>query len=591
MDAYPLAALWSRLRDDLAAAPPPPPTGVTRELYLDLAEHIVRASVALQDGTGRLLDPYQEGEDVFNTARYVGALGQLLSAGRCGDLVDSLVAAYENLLGRLGEVHHSPEFWVKEMMYAHEALRDHVPGDRLEAWTEVWRGHEGRRGYNCVVRGMTHNFCVFAAHSEFWKQRVVGGGDAGLIAELLAGQRPLFTAHGLYRDPGDPMTYDLVVRQQLDLMRLLGYDGPPRGWLDEVCDRGALTGLLLQSTTGQMPFGGRSNQFHFVEAHFAALCEAQARLCHGRGDELLAGAFKRAGRRALGMVAPWVMGMTPYRQTKQGFDPARQHGLDSGGYYSVYGLLLASLCGTAYHLADESIPEALTPAEVGGYVVALWPEFHKVFATGADYHVQLDTRADPDKDATGLGRLHRAECWPELALSGSIPAAPTYTSTVATPCRALALGPAWRDADGVEHRLADFSAALTAVDLRVLEEGRDGVRFEVTYQGELGGCQVVTEVYELSSRGLRLSCRLEPVPPEAWLVVPVIQTDGEAVADAVADPGGLTVHYRGQCYRLAARAGVVVTAEPPASNRNAVYLTARVPGLEVELRLATAPPG
>ena len=66
-------------------------------LYLDLAENIVRQAVHWQypDGGetrfGMIGDPYNEKgvESITTTARYTAAVGHLLRAGRCLDLLDS----------------------------------------------------------------------------------------------------------------------------------------------------------------------------------------------------------------------------------------------------------------------------------------------------------------------------------------------------------------------------------------------------------------------------------------------------------------------------------------------------------------------
>lgn len=229
--------------------------------------------------------------------------------------------------------------------------------------------------------------------------------------------------------------------------------------------------MLMQSVTGQAPFGGRSNQFHIQEGMIACICEMQASRLAATGEAVLAGAFKRAARRAALVVARWVMGMEPFRQTKSGFVPHLRHGIDSGGEYSSYGLLAASLFATAWHLADESIGEALTPAEQGGFVLSIWPEFHKLFASCAGYHVQTDTRADLAKDATGLGRLHRLGAPPELALSMPVAARPGYALSTPEPGRHLAIGPVWRGNAGQACRLAALSNEIRHARCEVTEQG------------------------------------------------------------------------------------------------------------------------
>lgn len=40
-------------------------------------------------------------------------------------------------------------------------------------------------------------------------------------------------------------------------------------------------------------------------------------------------------------------------------------------------------------VADDSIPESASPADVGGFAIAL-PEFHKVFANSGGHYVEIE---------------------------------------------------------------------------------------------------------------------------------------------------------------------------------------------------------
>ncbi len=578
---YPLEGKWQQTRREIKTSPKPDPTGIDRTFYLDLAERIVRTAVPWQDESGTVIDPYSGAESTSCTARFVGALGQLIKAGRCPDLVDVCLKSYEACLLRLDEVASAPEFWTKELMYAHEALKDKAPRQRRKQWELAWRNHRPRQCYRCIVEGATHNFLVFASAGEFLKHKQGLGGDLELIEEAIDHLCEDFTEYGMYRDPNDPMTYDIVVKQQLGLICSYGYSGRNLDRITEICRRGGLTSLFYQSTTGQMPFGGRSNQFHHCEGQFACLCESQARAYKQQGDLLTAGVFKRAARRAVKMTTPWIMDMEPFRHTKQGFDPKLMHGMDSWngvpyGHYSVYGLLAASLFGTAWHLADETIDEVITPAEVGGYVFDLWPAFHKVFATCGGYHVEIDTRADHHEDATGLGRVHRNGIRPETALSGSIsPSAHYELNQTFREQKNLAIGPAWLDDNGNERRLADFEDEIQDVSVNVIEETTKKVAFEIVYQGDFGQCRKITEKYDLSQTGLSYEVTSDDSSLPLFVTVPLIKTDGIEESRIEITNDGFSVKYRNCLYRVSAGAptNATLSEDKPAANRNAVYLT------------------
>lgn len=613
-EPYPLESVWADLQARIRADAPPRPTGLTRTTYLDAAERIVRSLAAWQDEHGLIADPwaaeryYVENRDgrrvlVHTQARYLGALGQLLRAGRCLDLVEAGVAAYEERLRHLDEVHLSPEFYTKELVWAHLGLREKVEPARAQSWEAVWAASDPWASYRCASTGRIagHNGVAFALAGECARAWAGLGGSTALVEEALTCLGGGITEWGMYRDPHDPMTYNLVVVQQLELVRHLGYDGPRAGWIDETCRRGAITSLLMQSACGQMPFGGRSNQFHLMEGHFACLCETRAARSRGRGDDLTAAVFRRAGRRAVGLTLPWIVEMEPFRHTKQGFPPQLGHGVDSGGPYSVYGALAASLLATAYHLADDPVDavadEAATPVEIGGYAFDLWPAFHKVFAAAGTYSLEVDTCADLEKDATGLGRLHRAGVWPETALSGSIAASATYDMGVPPPVANLAIGPVWRTSDGAERRLADLSDEIAEVELvnlpvdgQTVSDG-DTMQFEIVYRGDLGGLRRIVETFRLTDAGLEYSVRAEPAPASLHILVPVIESDGEAAGSLCEAPQGLTVHYRHAAYEVRAPEGAAcrLRDDPPAANRNALYRTAEIEAERVFLSLESLP--
>ncbi len=561
-------------------AAPTQPTGLTRDTYLDLAETIARAAIPWQRGDGLIMDQTVGDEPATTTARFVGALGLLIGAGRCDDLVehcalsmDLCCAGYETGVFK-GQPIYGAEFFTKELMYAYVALRGKVAAGRHRRWQTILAGYDPLKLYPSIRDGATHNFPIYAVTGELLRGAEGLGDCQELIDDALESQRANFTDIGMYRDPNDPITYDLTVRHQLGLMLSYGYEGRHRDWMDRATARGGLATLLFQSVTGQSPFGGRSNQFHIQEGMIAGICELEARRWTQEGNVAVAGALKRAARRAAGVCRPWISDMEPFRQTKSGFAPELRHGIDSGGEYSCYGLLAASLFATAWHLADETIEERLTPAEAGGYVLTLWPEFHKVFASAGGTHVEIDLKADLEKDATGLGRIHRADAPPELALSMPISPQPGYSLCTPVPGRALALGPAWREADGAEASLAQFSTEIEDVAVTVLRADPEHTEFDIEYTGRMGSVRRITERYRLSAEGLAYSVSPEPMPGRVWLTVPLLVTDGLVHSRIARAEHAFLVSYRGWTYSVSAPEGrCALDWRPAVANRNGLYRT------------------
>lgn len=135
--------------------------------------------------------------------------------------------------------------------------------------------------------------------------------------------------------------------------------------------------------------------------------------------------------------------MKPFRNIKNSFHPSLKHGFDPYGDYSVYSLLIASLAGFAYMLSNDGIEEKVTPFEIGGYVLYLQEPFYKIFATCQGYHIEIDTKADHNYDATGLGRIHKFSVPSELGLSSPIVSNPKYILSIKPCSRNVAIGPGW----------------------------------------------------------------------------------------------------------------------------------------------------
>jgi hypothetical protein len=134
----------------------------------------------------------------------------------------------------------------------------------------------------------------------------------------------------------------------------------------------------------------------------AALCELEAKR-YKASDPALVGAFRRQAHLRTRAIQRWLFEIQPMRSIKNSF--AEHHGFDSCRKPGKDIDFVIALLGLAATWADDSIPEKPCPSEIGGYVFEIFPAFHKVFASCQDAYVELDTRADPYYNATGLGRF------------------------------------------------------------------------------------------------------------------------------------------------------------------------------------------
>lgn len=582
----------------LAAASQPPgwqPTGFDRAAYLDLMEIILRAAQDWQAPGGAIIDPVLGQEWGQTTSRFAASGAILLANGRMPELLPGVARAMDWVCSRLprGEM-DAPDFQTREIMTAYLCLKGLAEPADLERWAGGIRAIEPERVYKVVSPDganieRLHNWNLYACAGELMRQQENLGPDR---PEILWGQaffhkyvpvqlRHHFTAHGMYRDPNDPLTYDIQSRLQLALALAYGYQGECRPAIGEVLRRGALTTLLYVTPDGLVPFGGRSDQFHFREIAVAVLCELEARR-YKEQNPRLAGAFKRQARRSAQAITRWLK-MQPHRHLKNGFAPLTNWGTDRYGFYSVYSLLTSSLLGLAALFADDSIPEAPCPAELGGFTLALQPAFHKVFANCQQTFVAIDTAADFHHNATGLGSLQRAGRPTELALAMPLTPTPDYNLDAAyAPAEPVAIGPAWY-ADGQWQALSAHSAGLDArLELRVNQP--DCQEFTIHYQA---GQWPLQECYRLSAGRLVLRAQVDGAQAMR-MRVPLIGSDGEVHASLQFDQNAVQVAYRGASYRASYPQGAQASLDlAPVGNRSGIYrvLTIELPGPEIEIIL------
>jgi hypothetical protein len=131
--------------------------------------------------------------------------------------------------------------------------------------------------------------------------------------------------------------------------------------------------------------------------------------------------------------------------------------------------------------------------ETAGFGFDVRPAFRKAFLGAAGTFVEIDTGADLHYNPTGIVRIHHPAVPPETFSDGvtgqcdyQVPSKPLHT---------CALGPAWQNADGNWHALAEHGRdVLEPTAFRVVAASRARVEAELIYRGTLrGGATSVRE--------------------------------------------------------------------------------------------------
>ena len=423
--------------------------------------------------------------------------------------------------------------------------------------TDAWRADLAKAvpetTYTCRPRlgdPKAHNWAVFAAASEQARTFAGLNGVPAFTEKYVKDQLRFFDANGMYKDPNQPMVYDGVTRLQFAVALHFGYDGPSRAALEAQLLKSAEPTLLMQSETGEIPYGGRSNQFLHNEGFWAALCEWYAAWFKARGDLATASRFRRAAKRALDSLDYWT------RQPNR-FPLKTRYGCEGYGYFDKYMVTLGSWAYIAYLFADESIP--LAPDEPRTAVFTTSDAFHRTVLHAGGYTAQFDVAPDTHYDGPGLGRVQRRGAPPMICLSVPFTKKPSYTIDVKneTP---LAILPGWKQADGSWAYAYGPDYAVTGT------KAGDG-RAEATLSVSRKGLPALTWESNLSAAGLET---VLAGADDLALTLPVLCFDGETRVEAKVGAKSLAITFNGWTCRWETDGEIVDTGKTYA-NRNGHY--------------------
>ena len=422
--------------------------------YLDLMESAVDA-YSKERRAEYVAKVEKEGISEHGFARLTANMGQLVANGRRRKgLYDEFVrmmdicareqpiAAKRN--GEAQKKYFAPgsEFAVKELVLAvAEAEKSGLfPKEKTDFWRAAFGAMKADDIYTVKPKpgdGVARNWTVFGAASEQVRIAYGMGGDASWVERYVSDQLRFFDENGMYRDPGSPMVYDFVTRLQYALILHCGYDGPSRGRLERMFELSAEPTLAMQTVNGEIPFGGRSNQFLHNETCYAALCEWYAARDFKSGKIERARRFRAAAERAVENVRT-RLAKKEASHVKNRYPADSLYGCERYAYFDKYMVTMGSWAYLAMMFADESIPPATGRERDGAFVTS--PDFHRVMVNSGDWTLEFDLCGQKGYDATGLGRLVKRGAPSALALSVPFPVDAHYRLDV-TNAFPMAIGP------------------------------------------------------------------------------------------------------------------------------------------------------
>ena len=341
--------------------------------------------------------------------RLTANIGILIAHGRRKDLLPTFIEMMSVCCKMFLRpyVQAANEFSVREVICCIAELEAAgvVDEDIIKAWKCDLAAIEPSKCYNSYEKALannTRNWALFLSVSELFRQNAGLTEPSELIDSILSYQMQWFDENGMYQDNKyavnhQPIMYDIATRGLCCLLLGFGYNGKYRDEIDGYVKKAALMSLQMQSPIGEIPFGGRSNQYLLCEGWQAQIFEFEANRYAAEGDIKTAAIFKRAAVRSVEVCEKWIS-LSPISHVKNRFPAENRIGCEGYGYFDKYMITVASNFYVAYLMCNEDIPVA-EDIDRTPYAFEISDYFHKFFLGSADYQLEFDLNADPHYDA------------------------------------------------------------------------------------------------------------------------------------------------------------------------------------------------
>ena len=539
-----------------------------KKRYLDLMEKTLSAYT-----TEHILryfdDVKREGLTEHGFPRLTSNIGILIANGRRRELLPIFLEMMEFCCKTIPHVKAANDFSVREIV---NCIREVEEGAAVDAgdiarWNSYVASIKPESCYDVYATAPdspVRNWALFSGVSEYFRQKLVGCDSSEFIELQVASQLQWLDENGMYMDNPEadgyqPIQYDIVARGLFSMLLFEGYRGKYYTEVDTLLKKAGILTLNMQSVTGELAFGGRSNQFLHNEAWMAMIFEYEGRRYAADGDFLLAGKFKAAADNALDNLEMWLS-KKPISHVKNRFAIDTKFGCEHYAYFDKYMITVASFLYAADAFCDESVAVGESVCEAMAWSTSKY--FHKTFVRAGGYSLEFDTNADPHYDASGLGRIHKKGAPSAICLSMPFAGEPHYEIGGYENKSSFSIAPAiknereeWTFGSGVE-------SVYSVRECRV-KDGEVALSFDTVLCGKS-----VEFSSSVSEGGVLLSVRCG-AKEEVGITLPVLCFDGESYSKIIATDGKITVEYDG--WTCEYESPSISFLEADYLNRNGVY--------------------
>ena len=517
-----------------------------KDIYLDIMEKSLSAY------TDQRIREYvdtvkRDGLTEHGFPRLGANIGILMAHGRRLELKSLFIEIIELCLyGFAHPINNSKagnNFAVREVCHALTELEKTNVIDRelLKSWKEKLAALDVFATYTYIVSEEDPNpanWAYFAVLSEQARCQLCGMDATAFLEHQLPSQLVRLDENGMYRDrditgPHQPIVYDLVTRNLIGLSLFMGYAGKYAGDIEKMMELSDDLTLKMQSVTGELAFGGRSNQCTHNEMMLSNYYELRAALLSRKGEQEKAGAFKAAAIKAAETCMHWLQ-EKPMSHIKNRFDPDLQLGCERYAYFNKYMITVASNAYLAYLVADDRVQPTVASADAGGFVAETGEDFHKVFMNAGGYFLEFDCNADTQYDAGGLGRVHKKNCDPRVCLSVPFPCGQSKYKLETPNKHPLSICGCKNTADGI------VCSAQEGVRHRLISKTRSEAQCSAVFDCSLNDERLFTEKCTVSGAGVDIV-----FSGADGILLPAFLFDGVKDTEILVTSGQIVVKYNG----------------------------------------------
>ncbi len=543
-----------------------------KSYYLDLME-ITLSAYSTEHIDRYYNDVKTGGLKEHGFPRLAANIGILMAHNKRLDLKDRFIKMMDLCCDQIPKVKAANDFSVKEVIFCLQELEavNVIDKKKIKQWKDQLRTIDPYTCYNQYATDMNtviYNWAAFTMVSEYMR-KITGLADKydDFIDLQAYSQLRHLDPNSMYRDPHEPMVYDLVTRGLFALILDLGYTGKYQKTWQKALDDSALLTLHFQSVTGELAYGGRSNQFIHNESHLAIMYEYYAKLYAKKGDMATAGKFKAAVIRALENIS-LRLSEKPITHVKNKFPMDSKYGCEGYAYFDKYMITAASFLYVAYRICDESIPAAKFDTQTG----TTWQSsdyFHKVFLRAGGYTAEYDYNADYHYDCSGMGRLHKADAPGEICLSTPCSNKPVYKIDIKN-ASTLAIAPALKINGKWQYGTSKQARHVVKSHKAKGETAYTDV--ECIFPGK----KSVLAKYKLDNKGLNVNLTGDG---EIRCLLPVFRFNGQERTKVTQKGNVLEIAFQGYVCRYTVKNGTIKDLKRAARNRNGHYDTFAAEGM------------